>query len=485
MQKNSLFRKYFSICSLCVICSIVILGLVELLFFIQYYERDKYQLLERNARQAAAITSRNYIANNNGLINRSVISTAYSILASSIDAQLFLVDADGAILYPDAREPDVYGQEVAAGYRNVQVSKEIVQQILVKGIYEETGDLGGIFEKNHYTVGIPVVADNVTIGVLLASSSADGRRAFVADVFEIFLIGSLVVLMMAFIIIYFVTAQLIRPLKNMLGAIQSFSQGDFSKRVPVSGYDEIGQLSIAFNNMASTLASTETTRRSFVANVSHELKTPMTTIGGFVDGILDGTVPEEKREQYLQVVSSEVKRLSRLVRSMLDTARIEAGEMRVTPVAFDLAETLRQTVILFEQMIEEKNVSVEGLDMDPLNVTADVDLMHQVVYNLVENAVKFVDEGGTISFFCRADSSSISVTIRNSGTGLVKDEVPHIFERFYKSDKSRGLNKNGAGLGLYIVKTILNHHWGEIVVRSVEGEYTEFEFTIPTTYKAQ
>jgi signal transduction histidine kinase len=236
---------------------------------------------------------------------------------------------------------------------------------------------------------------------------------------------------------------------------------------------------MAFNNMASTLATTESSRRSFVANVSHELKTPMTTIGGFIDGILDGTIPEEKRNQYLQVVSGETKRLSRLVRSMLDTSRIEAGEMQVHPALFDVSELNRQTVFTFERMIEEKQLCIEGLETDKVMIFADRDLMNQVVYNLVENAVKFVNVGGVISFHYRVEKNMTYVAIRNTGEGLSKAEVPQLFERFYKSDKSRSLNKNGVGLGLHIVRSIIQYHSGEVFVRSAEGEYTEFEFAVP------
>jgi signal transduction histidine kinase len=265
----------------------------------------------------------------------------------------------------------------------------------------------------------------------------------------------------------------------MLDATHSFSRGDFSKRVPVNGYDEVGKLSMAFNNMASTLAVTESTRRSFIANVSHELKTPMTTISGFVDGVLDGTVPEEKRDQYLEIVSNECKRLSRLVRSMLDMARLEAGEMELNPVTLDISEIIRQTVFTFEQAIEEKELDVRGLETDRVMVLADKDLIHQVVYNLVDNAVKFVDSGGYIQFLYRTEPQMTFVTVRNSGEGIDRSEAPQLFERFYKSDRSRSLDKDGVGLGLHIVKSIIHYHKGDITVQSLQGEYTEFAFSLP------
>jgi signal transduction histidine kinase len=232
--------------------------------------------------------------------------------------------------------------------------------------------------------------------------------------------------------------------------------------------------------MAVSLSSEEEARRSFVANVSHELKTPMTTISGFVDGILDGTIPPEKHAHYLQIVSGEVKRLSRLVRSMLDLSRIDSGQLKLHPVSFDFTQAVCASLLSFEQQIEQKQLTVEGLeDCEPQTVCGDFDLLQQVVYNLLENAVKFTNEGGTLSVRLYRETGRTFLSIRNTGEGIPSTELPHIFERFYKSDRSRSLDKSGTGLGLYLVKTIVNLHGGEITVQSVPHEYCEFVFWLP------
>jgi len=466
-MKNSLFKRYFAICSMCVISSVVVLGVVLLAFASQFLEREKYDMLARNAKQAAAITADSY---NNGVIaNPRIITLAYGVLASAIDAEIFLTKVSG---------------EMAFGvHMRSPVPESIMRNVMETGIYEETGLLGGVFTEPRYVVAVPVVADNMIVGAVFTAASASDMNEFMRSLLEMFFISAVVILIIAFILLYFITASLVKPLHEMLAATQSFSQGDFSIRVPIAGYDEIGKLAMAFNNMASTLATTENSRRSFVANVSHELKTPMTTISGFVDGILDGTVPEEKRIQYLGIVSAEVKRLSRLVRSMLDSARIEAGELQLHPVIFDLSEIVRQAVFTFEQVIIDKRAEIEGLEEDKIMVFADRDLIHQVVYNLVENAVKFVNEDGKLLFRYYNDGKMVYMAVRNTGQGIEKQEMPQLFERFYKSDKSRSLNKQGVGLGLHITRTILNYHKGEIFVRSVPGEYAEFECSIPAAPK--
>ena len=232
--------------------------------------------------------------------------------------------------------------------------------------------------------------------------------------------------------------------------------------------------------MAEALSASESMNRNFIANVSHELKTPMTTIAGFIDGILDGTIPKEKETYYLNIVSQEVKRLSRLVKTMLDLSKIDSGELKLRSARFDLSNTVFVALLSFEKNIEEKNIDIRGLeDCEPQFVDGDPDMIHQVLYNLLENAVKFTNQNGYIEIILKDMNDRHMVSIRNSGPGIPADEVGMIFERFYKTDKSRSQDKNGMGLGLYIVKTIIKLHGGEITVSSVENEFTLFEFWLP------
>ena len=276
------------------------------------------------------------------------------------------------------------------------------------------------------------------------------------------------------------TDRFVRPLRQMAAATRSFAQGDFSVRVKVRGKDEVAELGHALNSMAVSLSSVETMRRSFVANVSHELKTPMTTIAGFMDGMLDGTIPRERQPHYMRIVSDEVKRLSRLVRSMLELSRIDSNELKLNAVPINLTEVVCSVLVSSEQRIEQKHLQITGIEeCGKVEVQGDYDLMNQVLYNLLDNAIKFTNEGGCIDVRLHRADGRAYVTVRNTGAGIPAGEMPHIFERFYKSDRSRGLDKNGIGLGLYIVHTVIRLHGGEIGVRSVEGEFTEFSFWIP------
>ena len=473
-MQQSLFTKYFTICITITLAAITILGAIFMTLSGQYFKEDKYVLLTRNLTQAVAVTVADYQLNDYEGITESTISPIYSVLGNAIDGDIYLTDLEGNTLICSQGKECVHHQN--------QIGSQIMAQAVLGG-FQQTGDMGGIYTGNYYSTAVPVVVDGQTVGVLFGSISAEAQYRFVMEMLQMFVVSALVVMAVSFIAIYFVSSRLVRPLREMADATQSFISGDFTVRIPVDGFTEIDRLGMAFNNMASSLGAMESTRRSFVANVSHELKTPMTTIGGFIDGILDGTIPQEKHDYYLKIVSDEVQRLSRLVRSMLDMARIEAGEITLNKKDVDINEIVVTTVFTFEQAIEGKHLDVRGLDAGKVMVEADPDLIHQVVYNLVDNAVKFANDGGYLEFSYTVEGSVTYIGVKNSGAGLAKEEIPFVFDRFYKTDKSRSLDKKGVGLGLHIVRSIVNLHSGEIIVRSVQGEYTEFVFTLPTGKK--
>ncbi|MBO5670610.1 MAG: HAMP domain-containing histidine kinase, partial [Clostridia bacterium] len=255
--------------------------------------------------------------------------------------------------------------------------------------------------------------------------------------------------------------------------------GEFDRRVTVYGNDEVAELSDAFNKMADSLAKNEQIRSEFIANISHELKTPMTTIAGFADGMLDGTIPPERREEYLQTIGSETRRLSRLVNKLLLTSRIDAGRQEIHPTRINICDIIGRCAIGLEKQIEEKGLDVE-LDFadDRVFVQADPDAVMQIMYNLIDNAQKYTDPGGKLRVSVAKKSGLCEISVYNTGCGIPLEDLPHVFDRFYKVDKSRGLAKDSFGLGLYIVRTLVNRHGQEIYARSSPGEYAEFTFAL-------
>jgi len=290
---------------------------------------------------------------------------------------------------------------------------------------------------------------------------------------------AIIVMEVALIISFITTKRTTRPINEMTKTVRKFARGDFSSRVEVTTEDEIGELADSFNLMADSLERSENLRREFIANVSHELKTPMTTISGFADGIMDGTIPPEKAPEYLAVISSETHRLSRLVRNMLDVSQLSAKEpTELRKSSFDLTEVVVQTLLSLEKKITDRKLDVDAeIPEEPIVTLGDRDSITQVVYNLLDNAAKFAAEGSVIKLSVYKRSGRAYVSVENRGETIPEKELPLIFDRFHKTDKSRNFDKDGVGLGLYIVKTILDNHREDIFVTSANG-VTKFTFTL-------
>lgn len=476
---KSIFFKYLSVLSLLVLLSFSAMCIVQTLLFTNYWIDEKQEWMERAADSVATLTSERTVYDARGdqyVISAGALTPLIKPLAEIENAHVLVTDNQGLCVVCSGGDGCRHHQK--------QVPMTILQQVNhpKEDSFFSVGTMDKVFSSPQYVAGQPVSVwqGNAQIGYVFISIPSDSLGAYASDNVRLLLMAALGVFAITFIVVYILTYRLVRPMRQMAAATRRFGEGDFSARITVKGKDEVAELATALNNMAISLSSAEDTRRSFVANISHELKTPMTTISGFIDGILDGTIPSDKRDHYLSIISDEVKRLSRLVRSMLDLSRIDAGQLRINPVRFELMDCTCSTLLSFEKRLEDKQVEVVGLeDCEPTDVFADYDLIGQVIYNLIENAVKFVNESGQIDIRFSRQNGRIHYAVRNTGAGIPRQEMPHIFERFYKSDKSRSLDKSGVGLGLYIVQTIIHLHHGEIMVRSVENEYTEFSFWLP------
>jgi signal transduction histidine kinase len=361
------------------------------------------------------------------------------------------------------------------------VPDKAVLDLKENGEYFTSGTLGDLYKNRHLIAAYAVAGSeqNMVGSVFVCSSSAQ-EDALISIMTETIIMASLWVMLAAMIAVYFISDRIIGPLHSMKNAAKQFARGDFEARVVVSGKDEIAELGAAFNSMAQSLEHLETMRNSFLANVSHDLRTPMTTISGFIDGINSGAIPPEKHSYYLNIISGEVHRLSRLVSQLLDISKLESGDRKFVPAPFDVCETARLILISFEQRIEEKRLDILfETDADSMIAYADKDSIHQVMYNLCENAIKFSREEGMLRISIkRGEKNKLVISVYNEGAGIPREDLPLVFDRFYKSDKSRGLDKNGVGLGLYIVKTIVEAQGESISVQSEPGEYCEFDFTL-------
>ncbi len=404
-------------------------------------------------------------------------SVALSTATSVSDADAVICNAQGQLLYC-AHQP--YGCE----HTGMVLNRDYLHRTFSEDGCVDMGTMDGLYPDARFVVSVPI--RNISggpLGVVIVSRPVSSGLAIMSSIFKIFLFLSLGASIVCVIAMIFFARRQSAPLRDLAKTARAFGHGDLTARAQLPGRQtaEVEDLALAFNNMASSLQNSEYRRQEFVANVSHELKTPMTAISGYVDGILDGTIPEEKQRQYLTLVSDETKRLSRLVRSMLDISRLQnQGELPSDQLSrFDLTELAGQVLISFEQKILEKKLDVQvTLPEHPVYTQAIQDQITQVLYNLLDNAIKFCDEGGILGLTVQEAGHKAYVSITNTGPNIPPEELPLLFDRFHKLDKSRSQNRDSWGLGLYIVKTIMDYHKENISVTSQDGT-TSFTFTLP------
>lgn len=373
---------------------------------------------------------------------------------------------------------------LGCSHQGLAIGGDYLQKVVTQGCVMSTGLIQGLYDEVRYVVSMPILdGQDRAVGIVIASSPVKESLLSLQAMGRIHLFLSITVIVLSVGVMIFVARRHSRPLGQMSRAAVAFGHGDLDARVEVDpdSPDEVRELALAFNNMAQSLQKSEYRRQEFVANVSHELKTPMTTIAGFADGILDGTIPPERQNHYLQLISDETKRLSRLVRSMLDISRLpeSSGIPEEQKTRFDMIECAGQVLLSFEQKITAKALEVQVEMPDyPVFTRAHQDNIIQVLYNLLDNAVKFCPQGGQLWLKLRPGGSKIYVSVSNSGQTIPPQELPLVFDRFHKLDKSRSENREGWGLGLYIVRTIIDAHGENISVTSRDG-ITEFTFTLP------
>ena len=403
------------------------------------------------------------------------MSLSFASLVAETDA--VVCDENGQVILCSC-------EDIACPHLGTQLDASLTAAVLLGGETYAKGSLGELYDDTRYYVATPVVSRSTgeSIGFVVVSTPAEEAAQLMGPMFQIFLITAGVVLLVALAASSILAKYEAQQLKDLAETAHRFGHGDLRARAKVDegGTVEMHELAAEFKNMAASLEQSEIRRREFVANVSHELKTPMTTIAGFMDGMLDGTIPPERHRQYMQTVSDEVRRLSRLVRSMLDISRLQSqGIPEQRKRRFDIVESVGQVLITFEQKINDKHIDVEAdLPDEGLMVWADSDSITQVIYNLTDNAVKFCPQDGQLWVRVAAEGQRARVTVGNTGPTIPPEELPLVFDRFHKMDKSRSVDRDGYGLGLYIVKTIIEGHGEDIFATSKDGR-TEFSFTLP------
>lgn len=348
--------------------------------------------------------------------------------------------------------------------------------------YVTRGTMGKLFSETTLSVIKPVYTDGAVDYLLLLFIPMPQINILLNTIVSNFVLVAIIVLFVSVSLSYALSYRISKPLKDMNNAAMKLASGDFTKRVNTDRENTIGEISElidTFNDMAESLQNSEENQHAFTASIAHELRTPMTSIIGFTDSILDGTIPPDKARNYLEICLSEERRLSRLVTELMDVSRIESGRQKLEYATFDINECIRRQIIKYEDRITEKNIEVSVVfETEQCLCFCDKDAITRVVINLLDNAIKFTPEKGRIEISVSKHSSKVYVSIENSGDGINREDLKHIFDKFYKTDKSRGIDKKGIGLGLYLVKNIMLLHEETIDAKSEQGKYTRFTFTL-------
>lgn len=445
-----------------------------IMYFTSYIEQfainQKSQILLKNVAYVETIS--HYYLTNQNLENDERFKEAIDFVAGTTETAVDVFDINGMAIISS-------GQEVS-DEKFRMISKKVTEPVLRGKQFISMNAYRDQYGDNYLTVASPLITDGEIFGGVVFNQRIPEIKSVYAFVANRIIYVLMLVMLLSFILFGFLSIKVTSPIRRISAAVKEFSKGNFKKRVEYSSKNELGELARNINDMASSLDNLETSRKGFISDVTHELRTPLTTISGFVGGIIDGTIPKESHNEYLEVVLSESKRLSRLISNLVQVTKMENGEIKPDRTNFDISELVRQTLIKFEMIITPKNIDVSlNIPEGKVVVNADKDKISQVLINLINNAVKFTPEDGKLVIDITIKKDKAYISVENSGPGIDENDLKYIWDRFYKGDKSRGEDRTGMGLGLYIVKRIIDLHDETITVTSIKDKKTTFEFTLP------
>lgn len=469
-MKKTLFREMFLYNVVIVLLSIALTAVMLYTQLGGYFKSTVYKTLDTRAEQVSKMSG--YLIDlGGGMDNVAALREIMGYVGRDEGLGLIITDGEGNVIV-GVGIPDT-------GANPKKLDKEYIVKSLEGETVAEEGTLGGIFPGKLLYVATPLWTSRGIEGVVIVCSTIPYIQSMQVGVMRLFFFTVLFVVMLTLVVSAWSSRRISKPVNEMTRVARLIASGDFSQRVSCVSEGELGVLASSFNQMSVALGEMDEVQSSFISDVSHELRTPMTIISGFVDGILDGTIPQEEHRKYLEIVLSEIKRLNRLVNDLLEMSRLNSGKIEYKMVPFDINENLRKAIVAFEHSISEKGIDVQvNFEEETLMVMGNSDSVYRVISNLMDNAVKFTPQGGIITINAKRSGNKTKVSIENSGAGLSSKELNHIWDRFYQTDKSRSASKRGVGLGLYIVKNIMKSHNNEIYAESEEGKWTRFTFEL-------
>lgn len=440
---------------------------ISFIYTRQFMNEQEQQLILQGERFKESMSSLYFT----GVVDMSRMSFELQIMEKYMGASVFFMNDKGQV--------SLVSQSVNQQWVGQTITDEAVSIVLDGRVATVKGKIGGMFNETVLTVGYPILVGDKIIGgvfmckpiTVLQEATKDMRAVVVGCMIPVFIIGAM--------LIYYSTKRIIMPLRDMNDAAKIIADGNFQNRIEVQSGDEVGQLAQSFNNMAESLEKTENNRQKFIANISHDLRSPLTSIQGFISAIADGTIPPERQTHYLNIVLEETARLTKLANDMTDLSKVEAGAINLELCEFDINDMIRDSLNVFETRLSAKKIRTQAVFEEEVTVVlADPNMIQRVIQNLLDNAVKFTPQDGEITVETTVKGEKVLVAVRDNGEGISREEQRKVFERFFKADSSRGLDKGGIGLGLSIVKEFIKAHGEKIEVKSNENMGTEFTFSL-------
>ena len=466
-MKRTIFKRLFFAYGITLVLGFGILALLLLQLFNQYFIETKKELLMEQGRK---IGEELVLGLYTGRINQNKLHNDLQVLDKFLNARIWLVDNQGMIFGVSALQDEKYLGD--------RISEKQILTLHQGKMIDEKGTFGGKLQEPFLTIGYPYYFNHDFKGGILIHASLPEVRKTLIDIYKITIWAILFSGLIAYGVLYFQARKISRPLKEISAAAKVIAGGEFQKRLNINTRDEIEELANSFNHMAESLEKIEENRRNLIANISHDLRSPMTLVRGFIEGILDGTIPKEKHQYYLDIVLTESKRLIKMTNDLLELNQMQQGKVEVKKQIFELNEAIRRKLISFETPIKEKNLDVAlVLFQESVHVFIDPHFLDRILTNLLDNAVKFTPSGGKIMVRTSDHKEKVWVEIINTGITMDGQELKNIWDRFHKGDTSRGECKSGFGLGLAIVKEMIGHMQERIWADSFDNQ-VKITFTL-------
>ncbi|SNU05026.1 Signal transduction histidine kinase [Lachnospiraceae bacterium] len=497
MQRSLLDRIYITF------LVILIVSFGFLIFFISYFTRRS--LIEEKkttiTNEATLIAREAIYSYAKGDTDEYGLSAIFNYYGKTLNSDIWYIDESGRLIASSGYFNNVSSSDDSDDKEDKSSSSITMQESLPVNIYSLdkdydihsnyylVGDFYGMFTGNVITVNTPITFSqyrgpvdgtiDIPAGALIIHSTTSDINEAMTNIYGISFIPCLVIIIIAFAFLGIISRKVVRPIKKLADVAEDYSKGDFDVETGINSEDEIGQLANSMEYMASELSKLEEYRHEFISNISHDFRSPLTSIRGYVTAMQDGTIPPEKQGRYLGIVLDETNRLTKLTQGLLDLNRLEIYGPYLNLTEFDFIDIVRTTLNTFEIKCIDKNIAIYlNNHAEATVVNADKTKIQQVVYNLLDNAIKFTPEGKRIYIDINEKGEKLEVIVKDEGIGMNEDTQKKIWTRFYKDDTSRGKDKAGTGLGLAITKEIIKAHNESIEVFSKEGEGSKFVFTL-------